>query len=94
MIALVMATRTPKAYDDDLARWIRLGASPRATIALERCARAHAWLSQKDYVSPSDIRFVVHDVLRHRILLNYEAQAENMSTDDIIDRILSLVAIP
>ena len=73
---------------------MRYGASPRATIGLDRCARAHAWLQQRDYVSPDDIHAIAHDVLRHRLLLNFEAQAEGITTDDVINTLLHHVAIP
>ncbi len=94
LIEIIQATREPVRYHDDLARWIRYGASPRGTIALERVARAHAWLNQRDYVLPEDIQAVVHDVLNHRILLNFEAQADNITAHAIIDKIIELVAIP
>lgn len=94
LIELVMATRNPKAYSDDLMRWLRYGASPRATIALDRCAKAHAWLAGRDYVIPEDIQVIAHDVLRHRILLNFEAEAEGITTDIFVDTVLRLVAVP
>ena len=77
-----------------MGRWLRFGASPRATIALDRCSKAHAWLSGRDYVTPDDIHVIAHDVLRHRILLSFEAEAEGMNSDDFIDSLLPLVAIP
>jgi MoxR-like ATPase len=67
--------------------------SPRATIALDRCARAHAWLQGKDYVSPDDVQAIIHDVLRHRLIISYEAEANNISRDDVISRLLELVAV-
>lgn len=94
LVELVLATRTPERYGQDLKLWIRHGASPRATIALDRAARAHAWLHQRDYVTPNDIQAVIHDVLRHRIILSYAALAENISTEDVIRAIVSRVAIP
>jgi MoxR-like ATPase len=94
LVELVLATRTPERYGHDIKQWIRHGASPRATIALDRAARAHAWLHQRDYVTPDDIQSVVHDVLRHRIILTYTAMAEGLSTDDVIRAIVSRVAIP
>lgn len=78
----------------DLARWIAWGASPRGTIALDACARAHAWLDGRDYVSPDDVQAVVHDVLRHRIILSYEAEADAVDTDAVIDAMLLRVAAP
>ncbi len=94
IIQLIAATRRPQAYQASLARWIQYGASPRATIALERCARAHAWLHQRDYVAPQDIQSIAHDVLRHRILLTFEAEAEGMNTDKVIDVLLAQVPVP
>lgn len=94
MIELVLATRTPARYDVQLQTWLRFGASPRGTISLDRCARAHAWLNNRDYIGPEDIHAVLYDVLRHRILLNYEAEAEGINTDQFISKILNHVAIP
>lgn len=93
LIQLVIGTRSPIAYSDELARWLRYGASPRATIALDRCSKAHAWLAGRDYVTPEDIHAIAHDVLRHRVLLTYEAEAEGVSPDDFIDELLRLVAL-
>ena len=76
LLQIVLATRKPGVYGDDLAEWLQFGASPRATITLDRCARAHAWLAERDYVAPEDIQAVAYDVLRHRLILNYEAEAE------------------
>jgi MoxR-like ATPase len=94
MVQLVVATRDPAPYSETLKRWVRFGASPRATIGLERCARAHAWLEGRDYVSPEDIQAVAHDVLRHRILLTFEAEAEGITTDHVVSEILNHVAVP
>lgn len=94
LVQLVIGTRNPMAYSDELARWLRYGASPRATIALDRCSKAHAWLAGRDFVIPEDIHTIAHDVLRHRILLTYEAEAEGVSSDDFIDELLRLVALP
>ncbi len=91
IIRLVMATREPNQYDETLAAWINLGVSPRATIALDRCARAHAWLSGRDFVSPEDVQAMAFPVLRHRILLSYQAQAEGIHANQVISRLLSLV---
>jgi len=93
-VQLVVATRNPGVYSDELGRWIRFGASPRATIALDRCSKAHAWLAGRDYVTPDDIHAIAHDVLRHRVLLSFEAEAEGINSDDFIDSLLRLVAIP
>ncbi len=94
LVQLVVATRTPGMYSEELQRWLRFGASPRATIALDRCSKAHAWLSGRDYVTPEDIHVIAADVLRHRILLTYEAEAEGISSDDFISELLRLVALP
>lgn len=94
LVQLVVATRTPGKYREELKSWLRYGASPRATIALDRCSKAHAWLSGRNYVTPEDIHVIAHDVLRHRILLSFEAEAEGITSDDFIDSLLRLVAIP
>jgi len=94
LLQIVLATRNAAAYGDDLAQWLQYGASPRASITLDRCARAHAWLQQRDYVGPEDIQAVAHEVLRHRLILNYEAEAEGMTTDNVISELLSRVAVP
>jgi MoxR-like ATPase len=94
LVDLVVATRDPRRYSDDLARWLRFGASPRATLALDRCSKAHAWLSGRDYVTPEDIHVIAHDVLRHRVLLTFEAEAEGINTDIFLDELLRLVALP
>ena len=94
LVEIVLATRAPSRYGDDLARWIDFGASPRASIALDRCARAHAWLDGRDYVAPHDIQAIAHDVLRHRVLLTYEAEADGIDTDRVVDALLARVAVP
>ena len=94
IVQLVIASREPQSYGEDLTRWLRYGASPRATIAIDRCSRAHAWLLQRDYVTPEDIHAIAYDVLRHRILLTFEAEAEGINTDQVISEIISRVAIP
>jgi MoxR-like ATPase len=94
LLEIVFATREPRVYGDDLAEWIQYGASPRASIALDRCARAHAWLDGRDYVGPDDIQGIVHDVLRHRIILNYEAEADGVTTDRFISELVSRIAVP
>lgn len=94
LIQLVLATREPAAYDQELARWIAYGVSPRGTIALERCARAHAWLADRDYVSPADIHAVAHDVMRHRLLVSFEAEAAGIDADRVLDRLLQQVPVP
>ena len=92
LVQLVLATRSAQHYGGDLASWIEFGASPRATIALDRCARAHAWLNQRDFVSPDDIQAVAHDCLRHRLILSYEAEADGITSDKAIDELLTRVA--
>jgi MoxR-like ATPase len=93
MVALTAATRYPERYGDDLKKWIQIGASPRGTIGLDKSARTYAWLQHRDFVRPDDVQAVVHDVLRHRLILSYEAQAEGIKADKIIDRIVELVAV-
>ena len=94
LVHLVMATRDPAPYGADLVDWLRFGASPRATLALDRCARARAWLQGRDYVSPGDIQAIAPDVLRHRVLLSYHAEAEGRSPDAFIDLLLARVPVP
>lgn len=94
LIQLILATRQPEKYGEDLAKWLRFGASPRGTIGLDRASRAHAWLHGRDYVTPKDIHAVIHDVLCHRIILSFEAEAEGIMPEDIIDHILQRVAVP
>lgn len=94
IIQLIVATRNPQQYDQQLKDWLRFGASPRATIALDRCSRAHAWLCNRDFVTPEDIQAIAHDVLRHRIILTYAAEAEGISSDQFITHLLSIVGIP
>jgi MoxR-like ATPase len=93
IVALIQATRTPERYDKDLRKWIQIGASPRGTIGLDKCSRVYAWLKGNDFVSPDDVQAIAHDVLRHRLLLSYDAQAEGIKPDKVIDRILELVAV-
>ena len=93
LVQLLLASRNPAPYGDDLARWINYGASPRGTIALDRCARAQAWLQGRDYVSPQDIQAVVFDTLRHRILLSFEAEAEGLTSDEVIRELVRRVPV-
>ncbi|WP_061038320.1 AAA family ATPase [Vibrio coralliirubri] len=94
IVAIVVATRQPELYPESpLSQWIGVGSSPRATIALDKCSRAMAWLNGKDFVDPDDVRKVVHGVLRHRLILSYDALAEGISSDRVIDEILSQVAV-
>ncbi|MCL1148396.1 AAA family ATPase [Shewanella sp. 10N.261.52.F9] len=94
IVDIIMATRKPEAYSQELASWLEYGVSPRATLSLERCARARAYLHERDFVSPEDIQAVAPNVLRHRLLLSYQAQADGVSADDVINHILSQVAVP
>ncbi|MBF6647878.1 MoxR family ATPase [Methylobacter sp. BlB1] len=94
LLQIVLATRNPGAYGRDLAGWLQYGASPRASIALDRCARAKAWLAQRDFVSPEDIQDMAFDVLRHRLILSYEAEAEGITTDHFIKELIARVAVP
>ena len=94
IVQIVLATRAPERYGDDLAGVLQYGASPRATIALDRCARAHAWLAGRDYVTPEDVQGMAHDVLRHRILLGFEAEASGRTPNEIVDTLLSRIGVP
>ena len=94
ILQLIQATRQPQLYGADMASWVMYGASPRATIALDRCARAHAWLAGRDFVTPEDIQALVFDVLRHRLILSYEAEAEGITKDRLIQELVSRVAVP
>lgn len=94
IVELVMATRHPEKYDEGLKNAVRFGASPRATIALDKCAKVSAWLAGRNFVTPEDVHEVAHEVLRHRIILNFEAEAEGMTTDDVIEKLLTLVPLP
>ena len=94
LLHLVLATRDPGVYGDDIAPWLQWGASPRATIALDRCARAHAWLAGRDFVGPEDVQAIAHDCLRHRIILNYEAEADGITTDRVISELIARIAVP
>ena len=94
IVQVIVATRELERYGDDLAGQLTYGASPRATIALDRCARAHAWLAGRDYVTPVDIQSVAHDVLRHRILLSFEAEAAGRTPDQIVDTLLARIGVP
>ncbi|MBA1345099.1 MoxR family ATPase [Rhizobium sp. WYCCWR 11146] len=93
MVALVFATRYPDRYDKDLATLLQVGASPRGVIGLDKVSRSYAWLKGRDYVTPDDVKAIVHDVFRHRLILSYEAHASNTTPDKVIDRIVELVAV-
>ena len=94
LLQIILATRQPQRFGDDLAGWIQYGGSPRATIALDRCARSRAWLHGRDYVAPEDIKNVAFDVLRHRVLLTYEAEAEGITVDHLVNELLQRIPIP
>ena len=94
LLQLVLATRDPQVYGDDFASWLQYGGSPRATIALDSCSRAHAWLAGRDYVSPDDVQAVCADVLRHRLILNYEAEAEGITPDKVVSELVARIAVP
>ena len=94
LVQLIIATRHPERYNEKLAGQVLYGASPRATIALDKCAKIHAWLKGRDFVTPEDIHAVVYDILRHRIILSFEAMAEGVTTDNIIAELLKVVPLP
>jgi MoxR-like ATPase len=93
IVDLISATRYPEKYSEQFGKWIDFGASPRATIALDKCSRVMAWLNERNYVDPDDIRSVIHGVLRHRLILSYEANADRVSADQVIDELLKSVAV-
>ena len=93
MVDLVFATRYPERYSEELKKWVEVGGSPRASLALDKSARAHAWLAGRDHVTPDDIRAVVNDCLRHRIALSYEANAARKTTDEVIGELVKVVAV-
>jgi MoxR-like ATPase len=94
LVEIITATRTPERYSDELARLLTWGASPRASLALDRCARARAWLHERDFVTPEDLQDLIGDVLRHRIIESYEAESDGITPDDVIKKILALVPVP
>ena len=93
LVEIISATRKPENYSDELARLITWGASPRASLALDRCARARAWLHERDFVTPEDIQDLVGDVLRHRIILSYEAESDGITTEEVVNKILNTVNV-
>jgi len=93
MVALIAATRRPSEFGDKLKSWIAIGASPRGSLALDKCSRTYAWLQGRDYVTPEDVQSVVHDCLRHRISLGYEAAADGVSADAVLDEVIRQVAV-
>ncbi|PAW78673.1 MAG: ATPase [Verrucomicrobia bacterium Tous-C9LFEB] len=94
IVDIVLATRDPKAYNLDLAGFIEYGASPRATIALTLVSKAYAFLQGRGYVTPQDVKMMAHDVLRHRVTVTYEAEAENTTSEQIITKILDTLPVP
>ncbi len=94
MVSLVAATRRPGDYEGDLKKWIQVGASPRGTLALDRTSRARAWMVGRNHVLPEDVQSVAHSCLRHRLILTYEASAEGVTKDKVLDDVLKLVAVP
>ena len=94
LVQLIMATRNPQAYGEEIARWIDYGASPRGTIAMDLCSRAVAWLDGRTFVTPEDVQAVVHDTLRHRLILSFEADAQGITADKILDDIVEIVPVP
>ena len=94
LVAIVIATRNPGVYGDKFKNLLEFGASPRASLALDRCSRAKAWLDGRDFVTPDDIQEIVHDVLRHRIGLSYEAEAQGLTKDQFINELLEEIAVP
>ena len=93
IVDIVSATRYPKKYSEELDNWIDYGASPRGSIAIDRACRTHAWMNGKDFVTPDNIRAIVHDCLRHRLILSYEANADGITPDHVLDEILQQVAV-
>jgi MoxR-like ATPase len=94
IVSLVNATRHATELDADLGKWIEIGASPRGSIGLDRASRVQAWLQDRKFVTPDDVRAVIHPVLRHRLILSYDANAENVSADAVVDRLIEKVAVP
>ncbi len=93
IVDIIEGSRYPEKYGEELKSWIEFGASPRGSIALDRCSRVHAWMQGNDFVSPENIRAVVHECLRHRLILSYEANAEGITPDHVIDQLLEKVAV-
>jgi MoxR-like ATPase len=93
IVQLIIGSREPSAYDSELADWLEFGASPRATIALDRCARANAWIAGRDYVSPDDVQAVALDCLRHRLIVSFEAEAAGISSDNVVERLIQRVPV-
>jgi MoxR-like ATPase len=94
LVALIAATRRPDKFGDDLKKWVQVGASPRGTLALDRCCRAHAWLNGRDHATPDDVRAVATECLRHRVMLSYQAAADGVTTDRVVAEVVKQVAVP
>ncbi|MEH6526652.1 MAG: AAA family ATPase [Sneathiella sp.] len=94
MVDLIYATRFPDRYSEELDSWIEIGASPRGSLGLDICSRAHAWMQGQDFVSPDNVRAIIKNVLRHRLILSFEANADNVTPDQVIEKIVELVAAP
>jgi MoxR-like ATPase len=94
IVDLINATRKPEKFGDQLAKWIQVGSSPRGGINLDRTARTNAWLEGRDHVTPDDVRATVHGVLRHRTMLTYDANADRITPDQVIDKLIEAVAVP
>ena len=93
IVQLVVASRKPEMYDATLKNWLDYGASPRATLALDRCARANAWLHGNDFVTPDDVQAVAHDVMRHRLIVSFEAEANGIDANAAIDKLIEIVPV-
>ena len=93
IVTLIMATRRPLGYDAELARWLSYGASPRATMALARCSRVRAWLQGRDFVTPDDVQACAYPILRHRLILSMEAEADGIDANKVIARLLQRVVV-
>ncbi len=93
IVSLIFATRYPERYNEDLRKWIQVGASPRGGLGLDKCSRAYAWLNGRDHVTPDDVRAVINDCLRHRLILSYEANADGITADQVISEIVKVVAV-
>jgi len=94
IVEIIAATRIPERYSEELARLITWGASPRGSLALDRCSRARAWLHERDFVTPEDIQDLAVDVLRHRIIESYEAESDGLNPDDVVNKILTKIPVP
>ncbi|WP_082646172.1 AAA family ATPase [Bradyrhizobium valentinum] len=92
IVDIIYATRFPGRYGEPLGKWIQVGASPRGSLALDRCARVRAWLDGQEFVTPDHVRAVMHDCLRHRLILSYEAVSQGINADQVIDKITELVS--